>query len=456
MVQAVRGWIGAGLVAGAVALPAAAQSMALPAADPVGIARSGVQVAYGYSLEAASTNPALLASLKEAHGFHLAAGVELSSIQQTLESNQRTSYSADRNRGLGAFGAAVRMSPTLTLGLKLDEPFLRHARLPNEASSRYLGDGIDVSARRLEGQAAWALSPNLSVGLGLGAARLAYGSSSVMRFGVPLDPTQPISGSNPVQGLVEQRVFQSGHKIAPSYSLGMRWAINPRWTVAAAHQSGLKADLALTAGFRDPSLGLFANDGLSSAPLGVGPRAASLLAASSPAAAGSKTLELPSQTTVGFRHRVNPMVTWEADLRWTSAGLRMPGFAVVATPSGTTASPAELPHGRGHVGLGASVEIELGKFWTLRSGLFLDQRSVEESAAEPLVGGSRTAAFSFGAGYRIWGGELNLGYQFRQSEDQDTRRLDGVWSSAGYRATGTRARMEGMGHLLALGFKKSF
>ena len=108
------------------------------------------------------------------------------------------------------------------------------------------------------------------------------------------------------------------------------------------------------------------------------------------------------------------------------------------------------------MGLGASVEIELGKFWTLRSGLFLDQRSVEESAAEPLLGGARTAAFSFGAGYKMWGGELSLGYQYRQSEDQDTRRMDGVWSSAGYRATGTRGRMEGMGHLLALGFKRSF
>lgn len=456
MAQAVRGVIGAGLMLGAAALPVAAQSLALPAADPVGIARSGAQVAYGYSLEAASTNPALLVSLKENRGLYLAAGLDLASTQQSLESNQRTTFSTDRNRAIGAFGAAFRLSPSFSLGLKLDDPFRRHGRLHNEAPSRFLGDGIDLSARRLEGQMAWALNPNVSIGLGLGAARLGFESSSVMRFGVPLDPSQPTSGANPVQGLVEQRVGQSGNKTVPSYSLGLRWAISPRWTLGAAHQSGLKGDLNLSAGFRDPSLGLYANDGLSVAPLGTAPRASALLGISRPVQAGSRTLELPSQTTVGFRHRATPMVTWEADLRWTSAGLRMPAFALVSTPSGPVSTPSELPQGKSHLSLGASVEVELGKFWTVRGGLSLDQRSVEESAAEPLLGGSRTAAFSIGAGYRTWGGELSLGYQYRQSEDQDTRRLDGVWSSAGLRATGTRSRMEGMGHLLALGFKKTF
>lgn len=456
MAQAVRGVIGAGLMLGVVALPVAAQSLALPAADPVGIARSGAQVAYGYSLEAASANPALLASLKEKTGFHVAAGLAMASTQQSLESNQRTTYSTERNRPLGAFGAAFRVSPTLTLGLKLDEPYLRHGQLQPDAASRFLGDAIDLSAHRLEGQAAWALSPNLSVGLGVGVARLGFESGSTMRFGVPLDPSQPMSGANPVQGLVEQRVTQSGNKVVPSYSLGLRWAISPRWTLGAAHQSGLKGDLDMKAGFQGPSLGLYANDGLSVAPLGMAPRATALLAASSPLTGGSGTLELPSQTTVGMRHRVAPMVTWEADLRWTSAGLRMPAFARVATPSGPVVAPAELPRGKSHLGLSASVEVELGKLWTLRGGLALDQRSVEESVAEPLLGGSQTAAFSIGAGYKIWGGELNLGYQYRQSEDQDTRRMDGVWSSAGFRATGTRVRMEGLGHLMALGFKKTF
>ena len=456
MAQALHGVVRAGLLVGAAALPLAAQSMALPAADPVGIARSGAQVAYGYSLEAAASNPALLASLKEKGGFYLAAGMELASSQQSLESNQRTLYSFDRNRGLGAFGLAARVSPTLTLGLKLDVPYLRHGKLTDDAPSRFLGDGLDLSAHRLEGQAAWALNPNMSFGVGLGVARLAFESSSVMRLGVPLDPSQPVSGANPVQGLVEQRVGQSGNKVVPSYSLGLRWALNPRWTLGAAHQSGLKGDLGLSAGYRGASLGLYANDGLSAAPLGTASRAAALLGASAPGAAGSRTLELPSQTTVGVRHRAHPMVTWEADLRWTSAGLRVPAFAQVVTPSGPVSAPVELPQGKGHFGVRASVEVELGKYWTLRGGLDLDQRAVEEAQVEPLLGGSRNAAFSVGAGYKAWGGELSLGYQFRQSEDMDTRRLDGVWSASGFRGTSTRTRVEGMGHLLALGYRKMF
>jgi len=460
MVQLVRGSVGMGLVMGLAALPVAAQSMALPAADPVGIARSGAQVAYGYSLEAAATNPALLASLKEKGGFYLAMGLEMSSTQQSLESEQtavrKTYFSFDRNRTLGAFGLAARLSPTLTLGLKLDEPYLRHGRLLDNAPSRYLGDGIDLSARRLEGQSAWTLSPNLSVGLGLGVARLSYDSSSVMRLSVPNDPTSPVSGANAVNGLVEQRVGQSGDKVVPSYSLGLRWAINPRWTLGFAHQSGLKGDLAMKAEFRDAPLRFYDNDGLSTAPLGAGARATVLLAGSNPSA-GSSTLELPSQTTIGVRHRITPMMTWEADLKWTSANLRVPAFATVETPSGTVSAPAELPRGKSHLGLHLSAEVELGKFWTLRGGLALDQRSVEEASAEPLLGGSRTAAFSFGAGYKVWGGELSLGYQYRQSEDQDTRRLTGDWSARGFDPTPVnRVRMEGMGHLMALGFKKTF
>lgn len=460
MVQLVRGSVGMGLAVGLAALPVAAQSMALPAADPVGISRSGAQVAYGYSLEAAAMNPALLASLKEKGGFYLAAGLEMSSTQQSLESEQtsvRNSYfSYDRNRTLGAFGLAARLSPKLTLGLKLDEPYLRHGRLLDKAPSRYLGDGIDLSARRLEGQSAWAFSPNLSVGLGLGVARLSYDSSNVMRLNVPNDPSLPVSGANAVNGLVEQRVGQSGDKVVPSYSLGVRWAINPRWTLGFTHQSGLKGDLDLKAEYRAVPLGYYANDGLSTAPLGAAARATTLLAGSTPTA-GSATLELPSQTTFGVRHRITPMMTWEADLKWTSAGLRVPGFATVATPSGTVSAPAELPRGKSHLGLGLSAEVELGKFWTLRGGLALDQRSVEEASAEPLLGGTRTAAFSFGAGYKVWGGEISLGYQYRQSEDQDTRRLTGDWSARGFDPTPVnRVRMEGMGHLMALGFKKTF
>lgn len=450
------GVIRAGLVAGAVALPGVAQGLALPATDPVGIARSGIQVAYGYSLEAASTNPALLASLRDARSAYLAAGLFAESAQQSLEANQRTLYSTDRNRAVGAFGAAFRLSPALSLGLKYDEPFRRNGRLLDNAPSRFQGDGLDLSARRLEAQASWAFSPNLSVGLGLGAARLAFESTSVMRLGVPLDPAQPISGANPVQGLVEQRVGQTGHKVVPSWTLGLRWAATPRWTLGFSHQSGLKGDLDLSAGYQGASLGLYANDGLSTAPVGTASRAAALLASSRPASSGG-TLELPSQTALGVRHRLNAMLTWEADLRWTSAGLRMPAFAQVLTPSGAVAAPAELPKGRGHFGGGASLEVELGRFWTLRGGFLLDQRYVEEGLAEPLLGGSPTAAFSIGAGYKVWGGELSLGYQYRQSQDQDTRRLTGNWDAAGYQPTPiNRVRMEGMGHLLALGFRKSF
>lgn len=450
MTQAIRGVIGAGLILGVGALPAAAQGMALAGVDPVGIARSGVQVAYGYSLEAATLNPALLVSLKEKGGAYVALGLELSATAQSLEANQKTYASEDRNRTIGGFGLAGRLTPRLTLGLKLDEPFARHGILPSNAPSRYLGDGINLSSPRLEGQVAYAYSPNLSFGLGLGAARLSYESTSVMRLGVP----NSVTGA--VDGLVEQRVGQTGSKVVPSYSLGGRWALNPRWTLGFTHQSGLKGDIDLRADFRGTYLGLSANDGLSAPPVGTEARAAALLGASQPKAGANPTLELPSRTTLGVRHRLTPLLTWEADLHWSPGSTKVPAFATIQTPTGTVAAPTELPAGESQLGLGMSAEMELGKFWTLRGGFTLDQRSVPSSLAEPMLGGSRTANFSFGAGYKTWGGELSIGYQYRQGEDQDTNRLVGVWSASGWRNTGARLRTEGMGHLMAIGFRKMF
>lgn len=455
MAQGIRGVIGTGLAAALAALPAAAQSVALPASDPVGIARSGVQAAYGYSLEAASLNPALLASLREDRAAYVSGGMEFQSSQVSLESNGLTWYSTDRNRAIGGLGAVFRMNPRLTLGLKVDSPFERHGSFAADAPNRFLGDRLDLAGRRIEAQAAWALAPGISLGVGLGAARLTFDSGTVLRAGVPLDPTQPASATNPVSGLAETAVLQSGAKTLPSYSLGFRWAVNPRWTFGLVHQSGYRADLALNSRIRSGLLAVYANDGLSPALLGTSDRAATLVGLSS-AVPGTGRLELPSQTTFGVRNRVHPLITWEADLRWTAAGLQVPTLPGLATPSGVVTSPGAGERGRGHLGLGLSAEVDLGKLWTLRAGLFLDQNTTDASRVEPLLGGMQQAAFSAGAGYRIWGGELSFGYQFRQARDQDVTTLDGVWSATGFRATGTRVRVEGMGHLFAIGYRRSF
>lgn len=462
MAQGIRNVIGAGralcrvaLPLGWAVIPAMAQSVALPASDPVGIARSGIQVAYGYSLEAASLNPALLASVPEGRSAFIAGGLEAESAQTSLEASQQTWYSDDRNRAIGGLGAAFRLSSRLTLGLKVDTPFERHGVFASDSPNRFLGDRLDLSGRRLEVQAAWAITPGLSIGVGLGVANLRFQSGTVLRAGIPLDPTQPVSTANPVDGVAETAVVQNGSKTVPSYSLGLRWAVNPRWTLGLAHQSSYRADLSLSAYDRGGLLGFYANDGLSPALLGTQSRATALVGATS-ALAGSGRLELPSLTTFGVRHRLNPMITWEADLRWTAPGLQVPSLPGLETPSGPVYSPAAGVRGKGHLGYGMSAEVALGKRWTLRAGALVDRNAQDALNVEPLMGGSSQATFSAGAGYRVWGGEFSFGYQFRQSQDQDVTNLNGVWSAGGYRSTGTRVRVEGMGHLLAIGFRRSF
>ena len=107
-----------GLLAGLGAPHLAAQSWALPASDPVGIARSSAGVAYGNSLEAAAINPGLLATLRDDRSAYLSAGMELQDANAALQSNQQTQVSSNRNRFLPAMGAAWRLNPTLVPGLR--------------------------------------------------------------------------------------------------------------------------------------------------------------------------------------------------------------------------------------------------------------------------------------------------------------------------------------------------
>jgi long-subunit fatty acid transport protein len=458
----VHRWLGTGLagLAAGLAGPLAAQSLWLPASDPVGIARSGTGVAFGQSLEASSLNPALLVTLRDASSAFLGLGMEMASAQTTLQSNQRSLFTADRDRVLPSLGAAWRFDDRLSFGVKLDEPFLRHAEVSPESTIRFLGRSIDLKTNRLEFQTAWAFRPDISFGAGLGLARISYASSVNLRSQVLQDPSQAPGAANSSIALVEVGARQSGSATVPSYSLGFRWAISPRWTLAGAHQSSLRGNLSLQAEPASDAPTFYDNNGFGLPPVS-SPTDPVGLARSGTLARlqyepGTRRIALPSKTTLGLRHRMNQFFTWEFDLHHIeSSGFQVPSMPTLGTPSGTVGT--QMP-GAYRSGFGASImgEMSLGRAWTFRAGARLDPALQDDATINPLISGSRSASFSAGAGYRIWGGELNAGYQFRQNRDLDSNLLEGAWDVAGYRTVGTKTRVEGMGHLWSIGFKRSF
>jgi len=450
-----RGWMGLAALAVMAGVPLRAQSPWLPASDPVGIARSGAGVAYGRSLEAAALNPALLVTLPGKGGAYLAGGMASASGQSTLQSNSRTLYTDDRNRAVAALGAFWSLGESFALGLKLDTPFLRQGELPREGGLRFSGSALDLSAHRLEAQFAWAIRPDFSVGLGVGIARLSLDERVALRAVVPVDPALPVSATNTALGLVETELLQEGRKTVPSASLGFRWALGPRWTVAGAVQGPMKADLTPeVAIYGAPSF--YGQDGFGSAPSGMESKGAALLGASTPIAERGR-LVLPGRASVGVRQRLNQFFTWEADLRFVGASsMEFPDLPTLRTPSGLVRSPRAPLAFRSGFGGSLMGEFLVGKRWVLRGGLSLDPAALEPQSISPLLGGASSAGFSAGVGYALWGGELSVGYQFRQSRDLDTRRVDGQWDISGYRPSGTLARVEGMGHLWAIGYRKSF
>lgn len=451
-----RGTSRMGLASAGVLLAAScglgAQSVALPATDPVGIGRAGAGVAFGQSLEAASLNPALLVTLRDPRSAFLSWGMDLRSSFQTLQSNQQSLSSDHRNRNITAFGSAWRLGDTFALGLKMDQPFQLHGGLSSNASTRYSRSYIDLDSRRVELQGAWAPDPHWSFGVGVGLTRVQYTSEVRVRTAVPVDGSQALSGSNPELGLVEVPLRQEGSKTVPSYTLGFRWAINPRWTVGGTYQGAVRTSLLSSASYGDSQ---YCNsDGFSSALLGTSVQGASMLRASS-VQTGGGDLKLPSRASLGVRQRVSQIFTWEVDLRYTSS-YRLPEEASLVTPSGTVSSPFVYTDFKGGFGASGTMEFSIGKRWTARLGVALDPATRDDTAVEPLAGGASSAGFGAGFSYAVWGGSLSVGYLVRQAQDLENTSMDGVWTSSGFRSTGTLMKIENQGHLWAVGFKKAF
>ncbi|HEU4952344.1 MAG TPA: outer membrane protein transport protein [Holophagaceae bacterium] len=434
-----------------------AQTPQVPAADAVGVGRAGAGVAFGRSLEAASLNPALLPTLQDNLSVYVAAGLELQSAEITLQSNGLVAQTSDRNRFLGGFGMAWKPAADWGLGLKLDQPWSRHGLLPSDAPGRFFGRELDFSAHRLEAQVAYELPshPGLSFGLGAGVTRVTFTGINAVRALVPQDGTQPASGANPVLGLVEQGLTETASATRPSFTAGLRWAVSTRWTLAATYQSAVTGDLAPEAAlYGGPAY--VGTNGYPPAPAGITTQGAAVLAAST-LRPGAGTFKLPARATLGVRTRVNNLFTWEFDLRMQGAGLRMPAWAGLATPSGAASAPADLPESKRAFGFSAMGEVDLTKRLLVRGGIAYDGAYLADAQVNPVLGGQASALFSVGATYRVWGGELSAAYAYRQARDIVVQGgLDGAWDQSGFNPSQTPTRVEGMGHLISVGYKIAF
>ena len=457
-----------GLLTGFGAPRLAAQSWSVLASDPVGIARSGAGVAYGNSLEAASLNPALLGSIREHASAFLAVGQELEITQSTLQANGVTNPSTDRNRFLPSFGAAWRTGDDWTLGLKLDQPFLRHLEMPVQnpiqayqitpqlITSRFAGQAFEVETHRLEAQAGWAASPNWSFGASLGVTQIRYAWANMVREPLTESASSGVSATNPALGLMELGVQQQATKVVPSYSLGFRWAINSRWTLGGAYVGALRATLPLHAGVSPIPATYYDLTGYGLPAVGVSNFGPAIQALNT-ATPGSNKLVLPGKLTVGVRQRVNNLLTWEGDLRYTSGrGTELPSYPTLHGPNGPVTGSGFSQAFNNTFGASAMGEITLSKRWVLRLGFSEDGALRPATNVDPMVGGGMTFTGSSGFGYKVAGGELSFGYQFRKTQTVQTTNLDYAWDLNGQRSIGDVTQVEGMGHLWSIGFKKAF
>lgn len=443
------GLVSMALVAGA---GLQAQSLQLPASDPVSIGRSGVGVAFGRSLEASGLNPALLVTLQEQGSAYVGLGMAHASQQVTQQANTLVKFSSDRNRVLPSLGAAWKPSDRVAFGLRAGTGLLRHGTLPDNAPVRFHGLRQDLRGDFFEAQAGLALTPALSLGLAVTALQVDHSFDNIVRLNVLSDGTQ---GPVTTLGLAEVALRQEGRKSLVSGLVGLRYAFGPRYTLGLTYRSAAKGDVATDATMLPGVRGVYATDG-SSLPYAGIEKDVQRAVAGARVVAGSPTLELPAVLTLGFRHRVNQVFTWEVDIKSVQGSrMQVPGLARLA--SSPAAQPGdERVETRNATAFSGMGEITLGKRWTARFGLLLESPLVDDQDVDHLYGRGRQASFSAGTTWKGLGGELSFGYVYRQAQDAETLRLDGKWESTGYRRTGTLLRVEGQGHLWSVGYKVAF
>jgi long-subunit fatty acid transport protein len=155
----------------------------------------------------------------------------------------------------------------------------------------------------------------------------------------------------------------------------------------------------------------------------------------------------------------------ELDIRRMSGNFSIPDWPSLVNVTGTISSPSvlsfapsanSLRSSRPSMGLSLGADITLNQSWTLRTGFSQDQSTLSDAYVNPILGGAASSTFSAGFSYIGLGGEWSLGYQIRQSRDIESKTLDGSWNSGGFSPTGTPVGVEGMGHMIAIGYKTRF
>jgi long-subunit fatty acid transport protein len=355
-----------------------------------------------------------------------------------------------------AAGAGWHFSPKLAFGFKLDTPYMRHLELPLESSSRFFGKAFDLKSMRGEIQAAYAITEAFSLGLSLGATRIDYASALSLRL--PIYPSYSVDDDNPAaEALVETTVRQDGSVTAPTFAVGVRYAITSRWTFGGSFTSGAKGRPSLAASMA-PEMDLYntRGDSYPPPPLGSVDKVLELAPYMQPQP-GVGDISMPYKIQAGVRHRLNQTTTWEFDVRYIGASAAsLPTQPELYTPNGTAATLARDYVFRNGLAFSAMIEITVNKDWMARAGVSYDPDARDKTDIEPMLGGSRSAGFSLGFVRKALGGELSAGHQYRQTQDVIANNIAGSWSASGLRYTGTPTKVEGMGHLLSVGFKKSF
>lgn len=425
----------------------AAQSLWVPGSDPVTIARSGAGVAFGRSLEAAGANPALLPTLTDVRSFQLGLGMAMESHQVTLrESNQPTHFTSDRNRFMPSFGAGWKLGDRFSAGVQVADSFRRNGRLDWDAPARFDGLALDLAVRRAEFQGGFSVTPAFSLGFGVGLQQISYSAEAPIRVVVSGDLGQ---------SLLEAVAGQKANKTVPSFTLGFRWALAPRWTIGGSFRSGVDTTLGLE-GYRvDRPLLLVGSDGFGVATAGIEPAAKALADGLRPVT-GDPRLKLPAQLQVGVRQRVNQLFTWEGDIYFVMPGAMLPAMPGYTGTTGVIQAPQNQTEGKGGMGVRACGEFSVSKNWVFRMGMSVDPSFRKDEDSDVLVNGTRAAAFSGGMAWQALGGELSMGYQFRQTQDRESSRMGSNWKSTGYHRGGNLVRIEAQGHLWSIGYRATF
>lgn len=329
--------------------------------------------------------------------------------------------SVDMGSGLIPLGAGHLLLPSgerWTLGFAINTPYGSHTEWSPTWEGRYFSDYTSLKAIEMCPSAAYSLTPDLSLGVGMIAAwaqakvNKAINAPLVYAGAVPEMASLYQSGAFNPENDVLTRLEGDGWGWGAR--AGLLWELGESWSLGMAYHTAIAIDMSGRATYESPDY--------DDESFGRSPQAAAtanqLATALFPDTNIETSVDLPASLHAGLGWQTSDRVWMEFDLSWTEWSSYDSLTVTYDELMGSTSAVSSMPKlWEDAMAYRLGVSYAVSPNWVARLGYAYDESPIPDETRDPSLPGANRHDISMGVGYDTgrWG--LDAGYLQVRFED---------------------------------------